>query len=37
VRHAVADISAAASVLGWTPRTSLRQGLERLVRWVQAS
>ncbi|WP_298966133.1 SDR family NAD(P)-dependent oxidoreductase [uncultured Methylobacterium sp.] len=35
VRHAVADIGAAAATLGWTPRTGLTEGLGRLVAWVR--
>lgn len=37
VRHAVADIRMADSVLGWTPRTSLTDGLGRLADWVRAA
>ena len=36
VRHAWADISAAGSVLGWTPRYNLQQGIERLADWIDA-
>ena len=31
----VADIGAAASRLGWAPRTSLEAGLERVWRWME--
>jgi len=37
IRHAVADISRAQQLLGWTPGVSLEQGLERLVNWVVES
>ncbi|MBI3300248.1 MAG: GDP-mannose 4,6-dehydratase [Elusimicrobia bacterium] len=33
VRHATADIAKARALLGWTPRTSLQEGLEELARW----
>lgn len=33
IRHAVADISRAAAVLGWAPLTSLDQGLDSLAAW----
>lgn len=33
IRHAVADISAARTQLGWAPQVSLREGLQRLVDW----
>jgi dTDP-L-rhamnose 4-epimerase len=33
IRHAVADIRAAESLLGWEPRTPLSHGLARLMRW----
>lgn len=33
IRHAVADISAAAAHLGWTPQTSLDAGLLALAKW----
>jgi dTDP-L-rhamnose 4-epimerase len=35
IRHAVADISRAASVLGWVPKVELRDGLEALATWAQ--
>lgn len=35
VRHAVADIRAAETILNWTPRTSLRDGLTSLAEWVR--
>ncbi|WP_422933667.1 NAD-dependent epimerase/dehydratase family protein [Sinomonas sp. P47F7] len=34
VRHAWADVSAAKEVLGWEPRFSLGQGIERLAGWI---
>jgi dTDP-L-rhamnose 4-epimerase len=36
VRHAWADITAAEKVLGWTPRYSLAEGIERLANWIDA-
>lgn len=33
IRHAVADIRAAQSLLGWAPQTPLSHGLARLMRW----
>ncbi len=36
VRHAWADISAAREVLGWEPRYTLKDGVERLVAWIEA-
>ncbi|MFN3211443.1 MAG: NAD-dependent epimerase/dehydratase family protein, partial [Roseovarius sp.] len=33
IRHAVADISAARKALDWSPRVTLRDGLQRLVDW----
>jgi nucleoside-diphosphate-sugar epimerase len=33
-RHTHADISLAARELGWTPETSLRDGLAAQVRWI---
>lgn len=35
IRHAVADISAAKTVLGWTPQVSLRDGIAELVDWAR--
>ena len=35
VRHTAADTSLARSLLGYTPRVSLREGLEREVAWVR--
>jgi dTDP-L-rhamnose 4-epimerase len=35
VRYAVADISRARNVLGWSPRTSFEQGAKALVDWAQ--
>lgn len=34
VRHAWADVSRAAAVLGWTPQVSLEAGVARLAAWV---
>ncbi len=36
VRHAWADVSAAATALGWTPRFSLEEGIARLATWIDA-
>lgn len=33
IRHAVADIRKAKKLLDWTPRVTLREGLEELVTW----
>ena len=35
IRHAVADITLARLVLGWTPNVSLPQGVAALVAWAQ--
>lgn len=35
VRYAVADISAAVSTLGWTPRISFAEGIARLADWAK--
>lgn len=35
VRSAVADISTAERVLGWTPQVSLRDGISALVNWAR--
>tara|TARA_A100001391_G_scaffold196908_1_gene176258 strand:- start:317 stop:1411 length:1095 start_codon:yes stop_codon:yes gene_type:complete len=35
IRYAVADITRARETLGWSPETTLQQGLEALVRWSQ--
>ncbi len=35
VRDSLASIERARSVLGWQPRTSLRQGLERTLAWYR--
>lgn len=35
IRHAVADISRAKAMLGWTPRVGLRAGLENVIKQVQ--
>ena len=35
VRHTAADTSLACSLLGYAPRVSLREGLEREVAWVR--
>ena len=37
VRHAWADVSRAADVLGWAPRWSLSDGVARLAAWVDAN
>lgn len=34
VRHAWADVEAAADQLGWKARYNLEQGIERLARWI---
>lgn len=34
VRHAWADVSRAADVLGWSPAVSLEEGVARLAAWV---
>jgi dTDP-L-rhamnose 4-epimerase len=36
IRHAVADISRAAGLLGWTPQITLDQGLRSLAQWSSA-
>jgi len=36
VRHAWADITAAADRLGWVPQSSLEAGLTRLAQWIDA-
>jgi dTDP-L-rhamnose 4-epimerase len=36
VRHAWADIRAAEAVLGWTPKYSLAEGIDRLANWIDA-
>ncbi len=36
VRHAWADVSAAATALGWTPQFSLEEGIARLATWIDA-
>jgi dTDP-L-rhamnose 4-epimerase len=36
IRHAVADISRAAALLGWAPDIPLDQGLASLARWSRA-
>ncbi|MDJ0356426.1 NAD-dependent epimerase/dehydratase family protein [Paenarthrobacter sp. PH39-S1] len=36
VRHAWADVSAAADVLGWKPQYSLTQGIDLLADWIDA-
>lgn len=35
IRYAVANITRARDMLGWSPETTLQQGLETLVRWSQ--
>ena len=37
VRHSLASIARAREVLGYAPRVSLREGLERTLRWCQQS
>lgn len=37
VRHAVADITRARDLLGWTPLVSLESGLHKLADWAKAS
>ena len=34
VRHAWADVTVAASTLGWTPEHDLRAGIARLAAWI---
>lgn len=36
VRHAWADVTSAREVLGWTPRYSLAEGVQRLCDWIEA-
>jgi len=36
IRHCVADISKAKSLLGYEPRVSLEQGIPELLSWVRA-
>jgi dTDP-L-rhamnose 4-epimerase len=36
VRHCFADITQAARLLGYQPRTTLKQGVEELVQWIQS-
>jgi len=36
IRHASADITRAREILGWTPKVSLRQGLDRLLEWIES-
>ena len=35
VRHCFADISLAKSLLGWSPKVSLKEGLRELVAWSE--
>src|SRR5262245_30942481 len=35
IRHCVADISRARSLLGYEPRVSLREGMKQLLAWVR--
>lgn len=35
IRYACADIGAARDLLGWSPKVSLREGLERLADWAR--
>lgn len=37
IRYAVADITPAHAALGWSPGTTLDQGLKALVQWSQAA
>lgn len=37
IRHAVADISRARERLGWSPRTSLENGLAALAQWAASA
>lgn len=34
VRHAWADVQAAGAELGWKPRYTLEEGIDRLARWI---
>ncbi len=36
IRHAVADITNAETLLGWTPQVSFEQGVSALVAWARA-
>ena len=36
VRHAWADVTHAATALGWSPRFGLAEGIERLASWIDA-
>jgi dTDP-L-rhamnose 4-epimerase len=36
IRHCVADITKAKSLLGYAPRVSLEQGIPELLSWVRA-
>ena len=36
VRHAWADVTAAAQILGWKPKYNLAQGIELLANWIDA-
>lgn len=36
VRHAWADVTRAADVLGWSPQVSLREGITALATWIDA-
>lgn len=36
VRHAWADVGHAADALGWTPKHSLAEGVQRLASWIDA-
>lgn len=35
IRHAVADVELAEERLGWTPETSIEEGLAQLTRWAR--
>jgi UDP-glucose 4-epimerase len=37
IRHSLLDPSAAAQLLGWRPRVTLREGLEETVAWLLAN
>jgi dTDP-L-rhamnose 4-epimerase len=36
VRHCFADITAATQMLGYSPRTSMQQGMDELARWLES-
>ncbi|SDK62049.1 NAD-dependent epimerase/dehydratase family protein [Aliiruegeria lutimaris] len=35
IRYAIADISKAQALLGWTPQVSVKQGLEQFSKWAK--